>query len=1156
MKIEKLSFENLNSLCGHFEIDFTERGLTDAGMFVITGPTGSGKTTILDAVCWALYRQTPRLGKNPRDNRLMTTGCDACMAQLEFEHAGRRYRVRTEQRRTRSGAATAFAAAKVSLEELSDGTAALLTNSVTGIDDFIRDTLKLDFKSFCRCIMLPQGGFAEFLRSDGAERGAMLEKITGTDIYQRLGERAQEHYAAAKAAVEALKPQPELPAEERAELVARTQEADLAHKQAVAEGMRLEKAARWLADLHQQEGAARAAAEAAVEAQQALRAFQEGGQAALLAGLNAAQSAAPAVTQWQERRNAERQLAQALAEQAAELTALEPLWENSTPTAHEARIETIQQQLVPLDRQLAAAETAAAQAETARRDAEAARAAQDKQSLEAAARAEQLRLQHGAAVAERERLQAFAPLKGALSGLETALRAWKQEAYAETALPEAEALRTQLAEVAAQLAAEQPEALLERRNRLEQLQRARSELAEARRAHAEAAQRLAELPSLAEARHRTETRREVLEKHRAIAGIEEQLAALYEELREGRRSCCPLCGAEGKPTHEHPHQPGELERAQAAYEQAAAELRALETRHRAAELTFHKEEQRLAQAERAHQQCADALPEQPADIAAAIAALDARRAELTALTAQKERLQQQLSCRAKADALLSELWPHSPALPRTVSEGEAVVQGLREQLADYTKAEAAEQALAPKRDKAEAQAEAAAQQLVEATAAQAKAAAAATACAEQLRALTEQRRRAWGTLDATAELTRLSRLVSGMQQYIRRKQDAQQAVAATAEAAQQMERTLTACGFADVAAYAQAAARLPELEELRARETRLRTHLIEQQSRRGEVEKRLGELRAQALTTQDAESLAAAQAAAQATIDTALQRLTDLSARLKADDLAHAANEQMQAQLVPLNEELARRELLFRVLGGTKDSFRRYAQQITFGILVEHANRQLRKLNDRYELMPDTENLSLRVRDAYLDNEEGRDCANLSGGESFVVSLALALGLANMAGETRIDSLFLDEGFGTLDEHTLHQVLDSLQELRAEGKLIGIISHVEQLREQLPQNIELISLGNSGLSTISDAHPAVRSRPEQPAHADERAAARAEAAAAAESESLCAWLATRPDGAREKELRTQFPAVADLRAKLRRLTEEGRLTKDGAHYRCAAINSK
>ena len=135
-------------------------------------------------------------------------------------------------------------------------------------------------------------------------------------------------------------------------------------------------------------------------------------------------------------------------------------------------------------------------------------------------------------------------------------------------------------------------------------------------------------------------------------------------------------------------------------------------------------------------------------------------------------------------------------------------------------------------------------------------------------------------------------------------------------------------------------------------------------------------------------------------------------------------------------------------------------------MMIGHANRQLQKMTDRYLLArDDAQPLELNVVDNYQAGEI-RSTKNLSGGESFIVSLSLALGLSHMASKNvRVDSLFLDEGFGTLDEEALDTALETLAGLQQDGKLIGVISHVPALKERTSTQILVIS-NNGGRSRV------------------------------------------------------------------------------------------
>jgi len=191
------------------------------------------------------------------------------------------------------------------------------------------------------------------------------------------------------------------------------------------------------------------------------------------------------------------------------------------------------------------------------------------------------------------------------------------------------------------------------------------------------------------------------------------------------------------------------------------------------------------------------------------------------------------------------------------------------------------------------------------------------------------------------------------------------------------------------------------------------------------------------------------------------QKLID-NENLKKTQLARA--QAIDAQ----KRECVRWDFLHELIGSADGKkYRNFAQGLTFEMMIGHANRQLQKMSDRYLLIRDgTQPLELNVIDGYQAGEI-RSTKNLSGGESFVISLALALGLSHMASKNvRVDSLFLDEGFGTLDEEALDTALETLAGLQQEGKLIGIISHVPALKERISTQIQ-VTPQSGGRSILS-----------------------------------------------------------------------------------------
>lgn len=197
------------------------------------------------------------------------------------------------------------------------------------------------------------------------------------------------------------------------------------------------------------------------------------------------------------------------------------------------------------------------------------------------------------------------------------------------------------------------------------------------------------------------------------------------------------------------------------------------------------------------------------------------------------------------------------------------------------------------------------------------------------------------------------------------------------------------------------------------------------------------------------------------------ETIAGLKHKLNENKAAGERIKEKQTVIEAQKKECNRWEKLHGLIGSADGKkYRNFAQGLTFELMVSHANRQLEKMTDRYLLIRDDEQpLELNVIDNYQAGEI-RSTKNLSGGESFIVSLTLALGLSKMASrKVRVDSLFLDEGFGTLDEEALETALETLSGLQQDGKLIGIISHVSALKERISTQITItpISGGRSSL---------------------------------------------------------------------------------------------
>ena len=191
------------------------------------------------------------------------------------------------------------------------------------------------------------------------------------------------------------------------------------------------------------------------------------------------------------------------------------------------------------------------------------------------------------------------------------------------------------------------------------------------------------------------------------------------------------------------------------------------------------------------------------------------------------------------------------------------------------------------------------------------------------------------------------------------------------------------------------------------------------------------------------------------------QEKTELAFRLRTQTENKAKVSGLQEELNVRRTESERWAKLNELAGSADGAkFRRIAQGYTLDILLNYANVQLRELTRRYRLERVPETLALQVIDRDMCDEV-RTVHSLSGGESFLVSLALALGLSSLSSNRmRVESLFIDEGFGSLDAETLRVAMDALESLRTQGRKIGVISHVQEMTERIPVRICVNRAGN------------------------------------------------------------------------------------------------
>lgn len=970
MRIEKVVIENLNSLAGRFEIDLNDRAYT-GGLFAIVGPSGAGKTTVMDAMCLALYGRTPRIGTvSDTQDELMNKYEDICAAEVVFTSRGKRYKSRFEHNRTVRGSKPFRAVKREVCEQTADGAWRVAAASIREAEAKIEELTGLNFERFTRSIMLAQFRFAEFLQANSNDRAAILEQMTDMGLYRRISMAA---YERAKQAKQTLQDTRNRIADVSAEV--------MSDKEAAAredERKRLDAAIPQHAAL-----------------KEALAACVDG-----MARLKAKENELA-------RYEAETQgLADALAAKRVALGEAE-------------RQETAQKQA-----QAALAETLKA-----------------------------VRALDQQAAAQRNMIE---KLGKEIDGDTDRINKYKREILAifKKYMPEADN------ETFGALYHDPnvgPRLLTSAKDELEEAQREertlRAQMAETLRNKDEAYwQRLAETlgvavpvaDALAEIRERkaklvqaqadaetSQVREKVLEKRANEAADRLLYARLEQRFGEERRNLapgrpCPLCGATEHPDADKPFDSVWLNQCEHENDEALKELK--EARRKSAQAAAAADElvRQIAEKEGFVQRQTEQLggPDMP-DLSDAQAlrqvladAQGVLRAH-AALTRRRSAVQERVN-----------------ALTVRVGDVNGDVLQIKNNRRTIQEIEAQRQSRMDERRKAQTQAATLQEKHMKLFGGKDADAEEQTAetLTQKLSASKEQRRKE--SEQAERALLQNSRDIARTQEETEKESRQMEeayasALAGAAEVAPVSDAADTAARFG---AWADMAARLEEKPD------------------------------ASALT--DAANALAAFVSEETAHKGALMQIlkNNEQSRGKLNNLKKEETAQKKAQ--------QKWDALNALIGSADGSkFSRIAQSITFESLLRCANMHLKHMSDRYVLVRDnagaSKPLELAVIDTYQAGER-RPVANLSGGESFIVSLALALGLSEMSsGRARIDSLFIDEGFASLDENYMEAALQTLSTLGSrEGKLVGVISHVEALKERIDVQIEVKKL-SGGRSTLS-----------------------------------------------------------------------------------------
>ncbi len=312
---------------------------------------------------------------------------------------------------------------------------------------------------------------------------------------------------------------------------------------------------------------------------------------------------------------------------------------------------------------------------------------------------------------------------------------------------------------------------------------------------------------------------------------------------------------------------------------------------------------------------------------------------------------------------------------------------------------------------------------------------------------------------------RQQQLAGSRQALASRLQDEQ---ARVQQAEQQWMAALSVSPFSDEAGYLAALLDEAQRSTLQQLRQRLDKALSDAQALVNAAAQQLEALQASPATDFSLAQLDEQLLALNAQLKTLSERQGEIRAQLQGDDERRLGQQSLFAAISTQQDEYDLWQQLNSLVGSADGAkYRKFAQGLTLDHLVYLANQQLERLHGRYQLARRSSGeLELEVLDTW-QADAARDTKTLSGGESFLVSLALALALSDLVShKTSIDSLFLDEGFGTLDGETLEIALDALDNLNASGKMIGVISHVAALKERIPVQLKVHKSVGMGYSTL------------------------------------------------------------------------------------------
>lgn len=1057
-------------------VDFTAEPLSSAAVFLITGNTGTGKSTILDSICLALFNNAPRLQRlqeagSTAKSEAMDYGYtdplnmarrDAAEASVELTFIGNdgiEYTAFWETHRPHSKMGKPYGKVSHTLTFAERSNECALKGKQA--QERIREAIGLDFKKFCRTTMLAQGEFTRFLQASDNEKSQILEKITGTDIYREISKKIYAEHKTRQDAAESLQQQLQ-----NVELLSDDELKLLNEKH-----RRIENEIIGLRKLLKQTDAL------------ILWTTQESDLATQHTVNQEKFNAAKTKAESDEIRNKE-----ALIEQY-DSTAEPRLWHTEIIRAKQ------QQETANLD-----IEELTAHALDIRGGLEFLRNKINKQDVTARKLAEEISLLtpyenlFSQAAAIDSKLKTLVANRGLLKELSTKISTEEcnisgqlQKTLNEAdkglkaATAEAKSLETTYKDLQVSLSAKQPGMIhetlarlnaeklkIERRNRVVQIQK-----------ELEAHQ--LELASLVVAISETTKKRNqakaTYDRERESTG--KVMSQLRSRLTAG--CTCPLCRqiVENIPIEKEVVQL--IERYELALNGAEEELARQTARANVLKAEINVRQKSIASEPTDLNEPIRTLEEVIREIESVtrlINEIDALSREVETIGKSLDAARKKVDCAtskvAEAQAAIADAKTKKAALDGQFEQVETTVRNLENEIIAQTESSPID--FSPLKKPAEY-----GSALLKASESYSKAVDMSGKLCAAIEQGWEQYRRNVQMFDELqlpsettsppieiknldADITRLTARMAATRQTLSNAKTAQ------TEAEAKIAKFLKDSKISDFVLNDLIATSVEEIAQARRSVAAAREELTAAKNALDDVKKRRQSHLAAKPTQAEAQSIEELQLA-KSNLDeqteTLNRRIGEISQRLQKDTDNRTAFASQQLRLQELTSQAERWAKLNDLFGSADGkAFVTIAQTYVLMDLIASANRYMSTLSDRYRLRVQPNSFVIYVDDAY-DGGSSRPANTISGGESFLVSLALALALSDIADNLQVDTLFIDEGFGTLSGQPLRDAITTLSQLHSQtGRHVGIISHVEELRQEIPTQIQLHQTPNSTTSSL------------------------------------------------------------------------------------------